>query len=244
MKNENRQGRLGKLEQLSEEMQTGIIELAMHSTQVDTVIALRKQGIEVSVPTLSRFVRKHREKLLMEEGEEMKGTTAALAARGKDSTFRVGTLEAVRQRLYEGALALKSPEEARALYAELVKEEGKLRELELEARRVAVAEEQVKVQRLRAEAEVAAKRQRAVAVVTSSQAVVDVGSEGGVVKELGRSDRAALEPGGPGIGEEKWMRLVGEVMAVLNRAGAAEEKVLEARAILGEEMRLLGTGAG
>jgi hypothetical protein len=40
------------------------------------------------------------------------------------------------------------------------------------------------------------------------------------------------------------MRLVGEVMAVLNRAGAAEEKVLEARAILGEEMRLLGTGAG
>src|SRR4051812_33907239 len=101
MNNENRQGRLGKLEQLSEEMRTRIIELAMHSTLVDTVLALQSEGVEVSVPTLSRFMRKHREKLLIEEGEEMQQTTAALAARGKESTFRVGTLEAVRQRLYE-----------------------------------------------------------------------------------------------------------------------------------------------
>src|SRR5215213_1828485 len=207
MKNEITQGRVGKLEQLSEEMRTRIIELAMHSTLVDTVLALQSEGVDVSVPTLSRFVRKHRERLLMEEGEEMKGTVGALAARGKESEFRVGTLEAVRQRLYERALVLQSPEEARELYAELVKEEGKLRELELDARRVAVAEEQVKVQRLRAEAEVAVKRQKT--VVTSTQTVVDVVSEGGAMKQL--AERSG--------GEEKWVRLFGEVTAILNRGG-------------------------
>jgi hypothetical protein len=151
-------------------------------------------------------------------------------------------LEAVRQRLYEGALALQSPEEARALYAELVKEEAKLRELELEARRVAVAEEQVKVQRLRAEAEVALKRQKA--IVTASAAVVDVGSEGGAaMKQLGGPDRAGLEPGGPGASDGKWVQLFGEVMGILNRGGDAGENLLEARALLSEEMKLLGAAA-
>jgi hypothetical protein len=233
MKNEITSGRVGKLEQLSEEVRTGIIELTMHSTLVDSVLALRDRGIDVSVPTLSRFVRKHREKLLLEEGEEMKGTVGALAARGKESEFRVGTLEAVRQRLYERALVLQSPEEARELYAELVKEEGKLRELELEARRVAVAEEQVKVQRLRAEAEVAAKRQKA--VVTSTQAVVDVVSEGGgATKQLAERSGEA--------GDDKWSRLFGEIMGILNRGGDPGERLLEARAILSEEMKLLGAG--
>jgi hypothetical protein len=250
MKNENRQGRLGKLEQLSEEMRTRIIELAMHSTLVDTVLALQREGVDVSVPTLSRFVRKHRETLLMEEGEEMKETTAALAARGKESQFRVGTLEAVRQRLYERALVLQSPEEARELYAELVKEEGKLRELELEARRVAVAEEQVKVQRLRAEADVAVKRQKA--IVTASEGVVDmVGEADGVRKQLSEADRAGLEPSGPGAkqladrsgggSEEKWVHLFREITAILNRGGDPGEKILEARERLSEEMRVMGT---
>src|SRR5215213_5970221 len=229
MKNEITQGRVGKLEQLSEEMRTRIIELAMHSTLVDTVLALQSEGVDVSVPTLSRFVRKHRERLLMEEGEEMKGTVGALAARGKESEFRVGTLEAVRQRLYERALVLQSPEEARELYAELVKEEGKLRELELDARRVAVAEEQVKVQRLRAEAEVAVKRQKA--VVTSTQTVVDVVSEGDVTKQLAERSAEA--------GDDKWSRLFGEIMGILNRGGEPGERLLEARAILAEGVKNL-----
>jgi hypothetical protein len=244
MKNENTQTRMGKLEQLSEEMRTRIIEMAMHATLVDMVVGLQGEGVDVSVPTLSRFIRKHREKLLIEEGEEMKGTTSALATRGKESTFRVGTLEAVRQRLYEQALVLQSPEEARELYAELVKEEAKLRELELEARRVAVAEEQVKVQRLRAEAEVAVKRQKA--IVMASEAVMEVASEGnGERRELAGGDRAGREPGDPTSkqlaeragGEEKWLRLFGEVMGILNRGGAPEETLLEARVRLGEALQ-------
>jgi len=130
------------------------------------------------------------------------------------------------------------------LYAELVKEEAKLRELELEARRVAVAEEQVKVQRLRAEADVAVKRQKA--IVMSSEAVVEVAAEAVVArKELGEGQRAGLEPGGPGAaaGDDKWMRVFGEVMGILNRGGDPVEKLLEARGRLSEEMKLLEAGA-
>ena len=153
MNTENTSKRRGKLEQLSEEMQTGIIEITMNSTLTNAVLALQKRGIDVSVPTLSRYVRKHREKLLMEEGEEMKGTVGALAARGKESAFRVGTLEAVRQRLYDRALLSNSPEEARQLYAAMVKEEAKLQELELERRRLGIAEEELKLKALKARAE-------------------------------------------------------------------------------------------
>jgi hypothetical protein len=75
-----------------------------------------------------------------------------------------------------------------------------LRELELEARRVAVAEEQVKVHRLRAEADAAMKRQKA--IVTSSEPVVEVAGDGeGTVKQL-------PEKSG---GEENWARLFGEI---------------------------------
>lgn len=124
---------------------------------------------------------------------------------------------------------IRRPEEARELYAELVREESKLRELDLEARRVAVAEEQVKVQRLRAEAEIAARRQKA--VVTASEAVVEVVNEGGgAPKQI--AERSS--------GDEKWMNLISEVVGILNRGGAPEEKLLEARTRLAEEMCVAG----
>lgn len=88
MNNANKEIRTGKLEQLSEEVQTWIIEVAMNSRLADTVLALKQEGIEVSVPTLSRFVRKDREKQLIAEGEEMKESAMALATRGKESAFR------------------------------------------------------------------------------------------------------------------------------------------------------------
>jgi hypothetical protein len=126
MNNEITHHKGGKLEQLSEEKQTWIVEIASNSRLLDAVEALKECGIEVSVPTLSRFVRKHREKQLVEDGEEMKESVATFAKRGGETNFRAGTLEAVRQRLYERALVLQSPEEARELYAELVKGGGEV----------------------------------------------------------------------------------------------------------------------
>src|SRR3954471_20350671 len=113
----------GKLEQLSPEQQSWLVELATHSTLINMVKTLKNEGIETSTSALGRFVQKHREQALLAAGEEMKAGVEALAERGKEGKLREGTLEAVRQRLYERALVSNSPEEAREMYAALVKEE-------------------------------------------------------------------------------------------------------------------------
>jgi hypothetical protein len=41
-------------------------------------------------------------------------------------------------------------------------------------------------------------------------------------------------------GGKRLLRLFGEITEILNRGGAAEEKLLEARARLGEEMKAMG----
>src|SRR5688500_5614738 len=93
--------RPSKLEQLPPEMQREILEIAMNSRQVDALEALKEQGIEISASSLSRFIREHRQRLLMEDGEALKEGVEALAERGKAGKFRTGALEAARQRLYE-----------------------------------------------------------------------------------------------------------------------------------------------
>jgi hypothetical protein len=42
---------------------------------------------------------------------------------------------------------------------------------------------------------------------------------------------------------KRWLKLFGEVTEILNRGGAAEEKLLEARARLSEEMKGMGGAA-
>jgi hypothetical protein len=76
-----------------------LLDIAAHSRLATVIEALREHGIETSMSALSRFVRKHREELLMEEGAEMKASVDALAERGREGKFREGTIEAVRQRL-------------------------------------------------------------------------------------------------------------------------------------------------
>ncbi|HEY6227405.1 MAG TPA: hypothetical protein VI282_09825, partial [Verrucomicrobiae bacterium] len=142
-----------KLEQLTPEQQQWILETALHTHLVDMVVLLRNEGISTSPASLSRFIRKDREKRLLEDRQESAPALEALAEAGRNGKLREGTLEAVRQRLYERALVSQSPEEARELYAAMVKEEARLKELELEARKVAALEQQVKLQAVRIEVE-------------------------------------------------------------------------------------------
>jgi hypothetical protein len=220
------------LESLDEKTRVGILELAANADLKDVVLNLQKRGFSVSMPTVSRFVRRHQEKLLLAEGKEMKPAVAELVERGKQGALRAGTLEAVRQRLYERALQSRSPEEARLLYAALVKEEAKLKELELEARKVALAEEQLKLDALVARGKLAA-RARAEVVDGLGEKAANPGGE-----------RAKLELGGPGGGgptskEARLLALVTEAEAILNRGGDLGDRVLEARAVLAEGMKEL-----
>ena len=231
----------GKLEVLPEEQRTQIIEWAANARQEDVVIALQKRGIYVSPATVSRFVRENREKRLLEEGAEITKTAAALAERGRTGVLREGTVEAVRQRLYERALCSNSPEEARELYAALIAEEAKLKQFELEARKVAVAEQQLKLQELRIQVEMNRPRRRA--TVTASKALAE--GEGGAEAEgltEGKAEKAAVAQiaAGPSESEKRLRLLVSETLEVLNNAGTPYDKLTEARARLAEGVKEIG----
>jgi hypothetical protein len=248
MNNEINTRRVSKLEQLSPEQKAWLVEFAGRCSLEKLAAALKEHGIETSDSALSRFLRKHRAELMVEDGKELAGTAEALAERGKSGKWREGTLEAVRQRLYEQAIVLKSPEEARELYAELVKEEVKLREMELEARKVAAMEQQVKLQGVKiqvlAEKATGAKG-RIKAEVTDSQAMIEAANDGRAA-EMNRSARvdveaaagkvrAGLEPGDP----LALLEVLRDVNEIVNRGGSCEEKVLEIRGRLAAEARLL-----
>jgi hypothetical protein len=145
-----------KLEALPEEKRELIVELAAHTRLFDLVEILRGHGVETSESTLKRFLRKQRAKEVLEEGEEMREGVEALASRGRGESLRKGTMEALRQKMYDLALTSNDPDTAKELYRDLLKEEAKLKELELEGRKAAAIEEGVRLQRLRIEVMAAA----------------------------------------------------------------------------------------
>jgi hypothetical protein len=206
-----------QLENLDEKARTWILETAPFTNLTDMVVELREQGVMTSVPTLSRFVRRHQEKILLAERAEMKAAVEELAEGGKDGKLREGSLEAVRQRLYERVLGSHDPEEARLLYAALVKEEVRLKELELEARKLALAEEEFKV---RAAVAIENGRKRAKAEVLETAPATEP-------KQLAASSES----------DQRLREAVGQALEILNRSGSLEERMLAARSLLAAGVR-------
>jgi len=225
-------GRVSKLESLSAEQRLWLGEFASQCKLSDLVNALKERGIETSESALSRFLKKHRAEQAVADGKELEVSAQALAEQGQSGGLREGTITAVRQRLFERAMDVKDPEEARELYGALMKEEVKLKEMQLEARKVAALEQQVKLQGLRIQIlaeQGSAGRGRIKAKLESSESLVDVGGE----------PEAKREGGGA---SEALQMLLRDVNEIVNRGGACEEKVLEIRARLAEGVKLLGAG--
>ena len=246
--------KMKELESLSPEKLEWLFDIASRSRIMDCVKALKEHGIKVSPSTLGRFLRRTREKQLVEDGAAMSGTMESLTKRGESQVFRKGTLEAVRQKLFEQALESQTAEETRKLYSELLKEEAKLKELELAARKVAVAEVEARWRR----AELRRGRKRA-EVVESSEVVesaevgemkrIGNGAEagtGGALGTGGTSETSGMDKldGGEMVG--RWdgeaVELLRRVSEILNRGGSSDEKVVEARVVLGEGLAMLGSG--
>ena len=146
--------------------------------------------------------------------------------------MREGTLEVLRQSFFEKAAGGQSPEEARELYDALVKEEARVKELELEARKVCALEQQVKLQERRIEVE--AMKARAILGRVKGEVVGSV-----AVKELkeGGEEPAKLELGGP---KGRFVELVEQALGILNRGGDLSERIIESRALLAEALQSLG----
>lgn len=289
MNTENTKSR-SKLEQLSPEQQEMLVELAKRGSLVDLAESLKEHGIDTSDSALSRFLKKKRASILVEDGKELAASAAALAEQGRGGKLREGTLEVLRQKFFEKAAGGQSAEEARELYDALVKEEGRLKELELEGRKVCALEQQVKLQERRIEVEAMKARAllgRVKAEVVETKALgtgeagkvrdqgeaPKVGDEGverkvagvpaegettcgavangrgdGVANEAGNEhandrphERAKRELGGPGT---RFVELVEEALAILNRGGDPGERILTARALLAEAVAETVAGFG
>jgi hypothetical protein len=163
------------LETLPAEKKEMIMDLALNCARLwDVLEPLKDCGIEVSLSTLQRFVRRHREEKLLKDGEDMEGTVQKLARRGRGEELRKGTIEALRQKVYEGALETGSVEVAREALGELVQEEAKLKELALAEQKMILAKEQLALQRLRIEVQAEAARigrERKIVAVESARVV-------------------------------------------------------------------------
>lgn len=189
MNTENTKSR-SKLEQLSPEQQEMLLDLAKRGSLVDLAEALKEHGIETSDSALSRFIQKRRAVNAVENGKELAASVEALAEQGRGGRLREGTLEVMRQQFFEKAAGGVDGEEARDLYGALVAEEARVKELELEARKVAALEQQVRLQERRIEVE--AMKARAALGRVKAQVV---GSE----KDEGRLREDGAQIAGEGV---------------------------------------------
>ena len=243
---------------LTAEQLDGLFEMSKRAKLDDLVESLKEHGIKTSDTALSRYFKKRRAQELVESGKEVAASVEALAEQGRGGKLREGTLEVLRQSFFEKAAEGQSPEEARELYDALVKEEGRVKELELEARKVAALEQQVKLQERRIEVE--AMKARAVVgrvriqvvggkevshIAGEEVALIGEGeaAKGGTACASGtEGGSAGVEEAKPKLGEpgpkaERLLEVVKVVEGVLNRGGDPGERILEARGLLAEEIR-------
>lgn len=261
MNTENMQQSRAKLEKLSAEQQSYLVELSKHATLEVMVDALKGHGIETSESALGRFLRKRRAVDLVEEGRELAASAEALAEQGRGGKLREGTLEVMRQKFFEKAARGVDGDEGRELYEALVAEEARVRELELEARKVAALEQQVRLQERRIEVDAMKARAllgRVKGEILESKAVDDgklkegdaTGPVGVGVALLGEGEPPK---GGTTCGEmvlakpklgdpNRWVELVRVVLGILNRGGDPGPRIFEARELLAEEIKKIGTG--
>jgi len=146
---EMKEQRKRQLDNLSDDDKEYIAHLAANGNLVQVVQELAKRGLTTSPATVSRFLRRQKEERMLQEADEDQRVVNTFADRSKNDKLRQGTLEAVRQRMYEQAMESRNPEFIQKMYETLLKEEARLRELDLEARRTAVTEENLKLQRQR-----------------------------------------------------------------------------------------------
>jgi hypothetical protein len=224
------QGKMKSLENLEPAKLEWLLDITAQSRLTDCVDVLKEQGIVVSRATLSRFVQKYRQKRLLESGEDMLETAEQLRKRGKNGALREGTLEALRQRLFEKALNdLTADEELREMYLDLVKEEAKLKELELAERRVAVGEEHARLARIRTRMELQNRPPKKVKLEE-----VEDASAGREVKQLAVASEVPQDNR-----KKELVDLILRVTEVIDGPGRAEEKVLDVRAVLAAGLKVV-----
>jgi hypothetical protein len=109
------------------------------------VVAKAPTPIICSVSAMSRFLRKAKEDKMLREAEASKESVEAFSKRAGDRTVREATLAAMRDRMFEVAVDSNNSQQLMQVYGTLNEEKAKEKELELEERKIKVAEENAKL---------------------------------------------------------------------------------------------------
>jgi hypothetical protein len=147
-----------KLGALKENEKCYVEEMCRQMSLIQVVGFIREErpkglGIQTCPATLHRFLRKRKEERLKAMRGEMNESVAE-AAKGVDRKgFRKGTLALLQQRIYDEAAVTGSLEEAKEAYRMLAEEDAREAQLELDARKAAVAEENARLGRRKLELE-------------------------------------------------------------------------------------------
>jgi hypothetical protein len=137
-----------------------------------------KTGKETFGEQVRRFVERVRYERAVRETDDSMEDLTAFAERATDGKARDGLIEAARQKLFEDALAAGDRTLLLELYRAANEERAREREVEVQRRKAAVAEENARIGWVRALGEVNGKRKFLAAEVTASKAV-NASAEGG-----------------------------------------------------------------
>ena len=128
-------------------------------------------GIETTGEQVRRFVQRLRYERAVRETDDSSEDLAAFSERATDGKARDGLIEAARQKLFEDALAAGDRTLLLELYRAANEERAREREVEVQRRKAAVAEENARIGWVRAWGEVNGKRKFLTAEVTAAKAV-------------------------------------------------------------------------
>ena len=128
---------------LTEEERMLILEASENSTMEQLVehVEMIRRDLNFSIPALRRFVRRLKEEALREDVEDSDESMEQFAKAGRSGRARDGVVEAMRRKLYAGALDANDTAKAMEVFKVMKQEQKEDRTLALEERRMALDEE-------------------------------------------------------------------------------------------------------
>jgi hypothetical protein len=150
-----------------------------------------RPSLSFSIPALRRFVRRLQEEALREEVEDADESMEQFANAGRSGRARDGVVEAMRRKLYSGALEASDTGKAMEVFKLMKQEQKEDRTLALEERRMALEEENAKQEWKRQELEDARSALRLLPKLSE----ILMGTDGTAEERLARA-REVLGAGG------------------------------------------------
>lgn len=140
---------------LTEVEQAMILEASEDCTMDALVgeVERMRPTLNFSIPALRRFVRRLKEEALREDVEDANESMEEFAKAGQSGRARDGVVEAMRRKLYAGALDASDTAKAMEVFKVMKQEQKEDRTLALEERRMALEEENARQEWKRQELE-------------------------------------------------------------------------------------------